>query len=135
MSLLQLLFDRLSESNNENNKYYINNDGKAISSPIVTNNRISLFAVHSFKDLNALACRLRYRLKLFLNKTSLPQLVLDMLFDDHDNSDSNNNRSTKNPAAHDNRTIGLVTDNDYYADGSDRYQASSATQTEPYCES
>ena len=122
-SLPQLLFDQFFHDDKDKNKDLIDNDG-AISPTIVTNNRTSLFAngdkpVHSSKDLNALACRLRYRLKLFLNKTSLSQLVLDILFDDHDYCDSNNNSCTKTPVT-DNRTIGLViTDNDYHSDGSE----------------
>ena len=67
VSSSQLLLDRFREDNNEKNEFYVDNDGSAISPPIVTNNRTSLFttdkAVHPSKDLNALAYRFRYCLK------------------------------------------------------------------------
>ena len=78
--LPQLLLDRLSHNifNMGKNKYYDNNGG-AITLLTVIDNRTSLVAtdktVHLSMDLNALAYSM-YRLKLFLEKVSLPQLLL-----------------------------------------------------------
>ena len=115
----QLLLDRFREDNDEKNEFNVDNDGAITVLTVINNNRTSLVTkdktVCSFKDLNALAFS---RLKLFLEKASLLQLLFDVLFDDKDYGDGTNNSSPKYPVASDNRTIGLVTNDDYHIDGS-----------------
>ena len=78
VSLLQLLFDRLFECDNETNKYYVDND--ANDSTITNNNDNSEHNVQSSKYLNTLAC-LRYYRNLSLKKASLTQFLFDRLND------------------------------------------------------